>query len=110
MLRDGGINEILLAVEPYRREKRPLKDKEEEEYVFELCNILSSCLVDPAAKARFVEDQGVELMMLVMKGRQFYRIGVVKVRAPEKRHWPLELVTRAMPPRTSPGWPILYWL
>lgn len=97
MLRDGGINEILLAVEPYRREKRPLKDKEEEEYVFELCNILSSCVVDPAAKARFVEDQGVELMMLVMKGRQYYRIGVIKVRAPDRQRWPFKLVPRDTP-------------
>lgn len=80
MVRGGGINEVLVAVEPYRREKQPLKDRAEEEFVFELCNALSSCLMDPAAKAQFVEDQGVELMMLVLKGRQYYRIGVLKVR------------------------------
>jgi beta-catenin-like protein 1 len=79
MVRDGGINEVLIAIEPYRREKQPLKDKAEEEYVFELCNVLSSCLMDTPSKARFVEDQGVELMMLVLKGRQIYRVGVMKV-------------------------------
>lgn len=80
LVRGGGINEVLVAVEPYRRQKQPLKDRAEEEYVFELCNALSSCLMDPAAKAQFVEDQGVELMLLVLKGRQYYRIGVLKAR------------------------------
>ena len=77
---ERGINDILLAVEPYRRTKQPLKDHEEEEFVFELCNVLSACLRDTAAQARFVEDQGVELMMLVLKGRQYFRLGIVKVR------------------------------
>jgi hypothetical protein len=79
MLQEGGINQVLIAIEPYRREKQPLKDKAEEEYVFELCNILCSCLMNTPSRARFVEDQGVELMMLVLKGRQYYRIGVMKV-------------------------------
>ena len=79
MVRDGGINEILVAVAPYHKEKQPLRNKEEEEYVLELCNILSACLIDGAARARFVEDEGVELMILVLKGRQFYRTGVLKV-------------------------------
>jgi hypothetical protein len=82
MVRDGGINEVLLAVAPYHREKQPLKDKDEEEYVLELCNVLAACVVDGAVRARFVEDEGVELMLLVLKGRQFYRTGVLKARTP----------------------------
>ena len=81
LVREGGLNDILMALAPYHKQKQPLKEAEETEYVLELANALAACLVDAAARSRFEEDEGVELMLLILKSRQLYRLGALKVRS-----------------------------
>lgn len=80
LLREGGINAVLEAAEPLRRVRAPLRSRDEEEYALELANVLTAALASGApARARFVEDQGVELVLLILKTRQYFRLGFLKV-------------------------------
>ena len=73
---------MLVAVEPYRKVKVDLKEREEEEYVYTLCDILSACLLHPSIKDQFLEDQGVELMLLIIRGKRSFRQAAVKASLP----------------------------
>ena len=62
----GGIDTMLQLVSPYRR-RDPDKSGEEEEYMQNLFEALT-CLVDETeGKAKFVEAEGVELCLLMLK-------------------------------------------
>lgn len=69
----------MVTMSGYRKIKKPLKEKSEEEFVLELCNIFSACCIEAAGKQQFLEFEGVELMLIMLKNRQSFRIGCIKV-------------------------------
>lgn len=74
------MDKLMVTMSGYRKTKKPLKDKSEEEFVLELCNIFSACCIEAAGKQQFLEFEGIELMLIMLKNRQFFRIGCIKVR------------------------------
>lgn len=82
-----GIDAVLQAIAPYRN--RDAETAEEEELVENLFDVLCSCLMLPANKRAFVEAEGVELMLLVLKGCCAHRTAALKC---------LDFATTACPP------------
>lgn len=72
----GGVDRALQSVAPYR--SRDPGTTEEEEFVENVFNVLCAVIMDPAAKDAFVEAEGVELMVLILKGRTAARTGALK--------------------------------
>ena len=58
---------------------RDAETSEEEELVENLFGTLCSCLMLPENKRAFVESEGIELMLLVLKGRRAHRTAALKV-------------------------------
>lgn len=79
LLAEGAMDKLMVTMSGYRKIKKPLKDKSEEEFVLELCNIFSACCIEAAGKQQFLEFEGIELMLIMLKNRQFFRIGCIKV-------------------------------
>lgn len=73
------MDKLMVTMSGYRKTKKPLKEKSEEEFVLELCNIFSACCIEAAGKQQFLEFEGIELMLIMLKNRQFFRIGCIKV-------------------------------
>ncbi|KAJ9123940.1 hypothetical protein QFC22_000731 [Naganishia vaughanmartiniae] len=72
-----GVDVTLEAVAEYRQ-KDPA-DSEEVEYMENLFNTLCSALAEPEAKRAFIEAEGVELMVLIMKDKKAAKTRAIKV-------------------------------
>lgn len=79
LLAEGAIDRVVVTMSSYRKLKKPLEDKDEEEFLMELCNVLSVCCMDAAGKQQFLEFEGIELMFIILRNRQMFRIGCLKV-------------------------------
>lgn len=72
----GGVDRALQAVAVYRM--RDPSSAEEVEFVENVSDALCALLMDPDAKDAFVEAEGVELMVLIVKGRTNARTAALK--------------------------------
>lgn len=73
-----GIDAILQLLSPYRK-RDPAKGTEEEEYMANLFDCMT-CLVDPAAgKGKFVEAEGVELCIIMLREGKMSKPGALRV-------------------------------
>lgn len=72
----GGVDRALEAVAPYR--SRGVCSIEEEEFVENVFDILCAVLMEDSAKESFLKYEGVELMILVLKGRTSSRTAALK--------------------------------
>ncbi|KAF9582965.1 hypothetical protein BGW38_010513 [Lunasporangiospora selenospora] len=73
----GGIDDLLQFLAAYRR-KDP-KDPDEIEMMENLFNALCSVLQEKANKRLFLEGEGIELMVIMIKEKKMARIRAVKV-------------------------------
>lgn len=73
------MDKLMVTMSGYRKIKKPLKDKSEEEFVLEICNVFSACCIEAAGKQQFLEFEGIELMLIMLRNRQFFRLGCIKV-------------------------------
>jgi beta-catenin-like protein 1 len=64
------------AIAPYKN--RPATTDDETEYVENLFNALCSTLMTPKNRQLFVEAEGVELMVLILKQKKSVRAGALK--------------------------------
>ncbi|KAH7390989.1 Catenin-beta-like protein [Phaeosphaeria sp. MPI-PUGE-AT-0046c] len=62
----NGVETFLTNLAPYRRDD-PEKDSDEEEYMENMFNCLSSIVEEPIGKAKFLEAEGVELCLLLVR-------------------------------------------
>lgn len=62
----NGVEIFLTNLAPYRRDD-PEKDSDEEEYMENMFNCLSSIVEEPTGKAKFLEAEGVELCLLLVR-------------------------------------------
>lgn len=58
--------------------KRDPQNSDEEEHIENLFNALCSCLMSDETRRAFVDAEGVELMVLMLKARRFARAGALK--------------------------------
>uniref|UniRef100_A0A061R0X7 Beta-catenin-like protein 1 n=1 Tax=Tetraselmis sp. GSL018 TaxID=582737 RepID=A0A061R0X7_9CHLO len=73
----GGIDVLLTSVAPYR--SRDPASHEEEEFMENIFDVLSSCLLVQDNKQLFVEAEGVQLMLLILKRKKsIARAGALK--------------------------------
>jgi beta-catenin-like protein 1 len=61
-----AVNTILELLAPYRR-RDPQKDTEEEEFIENLFDALVSLVDSPEGKTKFVEAEGVELVLIMLR-------------------------------------------
>jgi beta-catenin-like protein 1 len=71
------LDKILQAIAPYRT--KDAQGVDEEEYVENLFNIVCSCLMKPQGQAAFLDIEGIELMLIVLKNKTSGRGGALKV-------------------------------
>lgn len=62
----NGVEILLTNLAPYRRDD-PEKDSDEEEYMENLFNILTSVVEEPIGKTKFLEAEGTELCLLLVR-------------------------------------------
>ena len=74
----NGIDSLLQLLAPYRRQD-PQKDSEEEEYVEDLLDALTCLLDEPASKSLFLEAEGVELMLIMLRDSKFAKSRALRV-------------------------------
>jgi len=72
----NGVELMLRAVAPYKA--RDPETAEEEELVENAFDVLCAVLMEPGAKKAFVEADGAELMVLILKARTAARAGALK--------------------------------
>ncbi|KAI9313712.1 Catenin-beta-like protein [Dichotomocladium elegans] len=73
----GGVDILLRVLSSYR--KRDPEDDDETEMVENFFNALCSMLNEPETKKLFLEGEGVELMVIMLKERTLARIRAMKV-------------------------------
>ena len=71
-----GVDAALRSLAPYR--KTPPATPEEEEFVENMFDVLCAVLMEERAKKAFLENEGVELMVLFLKGRTVARTAALK--------------------------------
>ncbi|KAH7080139.1 Catenin-beta-like protein [Paraphoma chrysanthemicola] len=74
----NGVDAFLTSLAPYRRDD-PEKDSDEEEYMENLFNCLSSIVEEPVGKARFLEAEGIELCLLLVRDGKTSKSRALKV-------------------------------
>jgi beta-catenin-like protein 1 len=74
----NGAEIFLTNLAPYRRDD-PDKDSNEEEYMENLFNCLSSVTEEPSGKAKFLEAEGVELCLLFVRDGKTSKSRALKV-------------------------------
>jgi beta-catenin-like protein 1 len=74
----NGVEMFLTNLAPYRRDD-PEKDSNEEEYMENLFNCLSSVTEEPLGKAKFLEAEGVELCLLFVRDGKTSKSRALKV-------------------------------
>ncbi|KAL8909925.1 MAG: hypothetical protein Q9171_004781 [Xanthocarpia ochracea] len=62
----NGIDTLLQLLSSYRK-RDPAKGTEEEEYVENLFDTLTCCLDDPKGQAQFLEAEGIELCLIMLR-------------------------------------------
>ncbi|KAL5117298.1 hypothetical protein ACEQ8H_004857 [Pleosporales sp. CAS-2024a] len=62
----NGVEILLTNLAPYRRDD-PQKDSDEEEYMENMFNCLSSIVEEPLGKSKFLQAEGVELCLLLVR-------------------------------------------
>jgi len=72
-----GLDVLLTAIAGYR--KRDPSSPDEIEYLENLFDSVCSCLLEAQNKQRFLEAEGIELMLILVKEKIFSRKGAVKV-------------------------------
>ncbi|KAI9499627.1 Catenin-beta-like protein [Zychaea mexicana] len=73
----NGVDVLLRALSGYR--KKDPEDEDESEMVENFFNALCSGLNEPEIKEKFLEGEGVELMVIMLKERTLARIRAMKV-------------------------------
>lgn len=74
----NGVEIFLTNLAPYRRDD-PERDSNEEEYMENLFNCLSSITEEPLGKAKFLEAEGVELCLLFVRDGKTSKSRALKV-------------------------------
>lgn len=74
----NGVDIFLTSLAPYRRDD-PEKDSDEEEYMENLFNCLSSVTEEPIGKAEFLKAEGVELCLLFVRDGNTSKSRALKV-------------------------------
>lgn len=74
----NGVEIFLTNIAPYRRDD-PEKDSDEEEYMENLFNCLSSIVEEPMGKTKFLEAEGVELCLLLVRDGKTSKSRALKV-------------------------------
>ncbi|EFQ95268.1 hypothetical protein CFE70_010477 [Pyrenophora teres f. teres 0-1] len=74
----NGIEIFLTNLAPYRRDD-PEKDSNEEEYMENLFNCLSSVTEEPLGKTKFLEAEGIELCLLFVRDGKTSKSRALKV-------------------------------
>ncbi|KAH9863745.1 hypothetical protein J1614_009677 [Plenodomus biglobosus] len=74
----NGVEIFLTNLAPYRRDD-PEKDSDEEEYMENLFNCLSSVTEEPAGKMEFLKAEGVELCLLFVRDGKTSKSRALKV-------------------------------
>jgi beta-catenin-like protein 1 len=74
----NGVEIFLTNLAPYRRDD-PEKDSDEEEYMENLFNCLTSITEEPLGKAKFLEAEGVELCLLLVRDGKTSKSRALKV-------------------------------
>jgi beta-catenin-like protein 1 len=74
----NGVETCLTNLAPYRRDD-PEKDSDEEEFMENMFNCLSSIVEEPAGKAQFLEAEGVELCLLLVRDGKTSKSRALKV-------------------------------
>ncbi|TPX78390.1 hypothetical protein CcCBS67573_g00354 [Chytriomyces confervae] len=73
----GGITSLLKAISIYR--KRDPKEADEVEMMENFFDALCLALAEPEVKTTFLEEEGVELMIIVLRERKLSRMRALKV-------------------------------
>lgn len=66
LISSNGIDIFLQLLSPYRK-RDPAKGTEEEEYVENIFDCTTCCVDDTEGKAKFVESEGVELCLIMLR-------------------------------------------
>jgi len=74
----NGVETFLTNLAPYRRDD-PEKDSDEEEYMENLFNCLSSIVEEPLGKTQYLEAEGVELCLLLVRDGKTSKSRALKV-------------------------------
>ena len=74
----NGVELFLTNLAPYRRDD-PEKDSDEEEYMENLFNCLSSVVEEPIGKSKLLEAEGVELCLLLVRDGKTSKSRALKV-------------------------------
>ncbi|KAG8891004.1 hypothetical protein FRB98_000013 [Tulasnella sp. 332] len=75
--KEGGVETLLQVLSHYR--KKDPSDADEVEFMENLFDALCSTLAEPEIKKLFVESEGVELMVIMMKEKMLARSRSIKV-------------------------------
>ncbi|GMH44993.1 hypothetical protein BSKO_12950 [Bryopsis sp. KO-2023] len=73
----GGIDSILEGIAQFK--SRDPQTDDESEFLSNQFDALCSCLLLPENRAKFVESEGMELMLLILKQKTVARYGSIKV-------------------------------
>lgn len=71
-----GVDAALRSIAKYR--SKAIQTPEEEEFVENVFDILCAVLMENTGKASFLENEGIELMILMLKGRTLSRTAALK--------------------------------
>ena len=74
----NGVEIFLTNLAPYRRDD-PEKDSDEEEYMENLFNCLTSVVEEPIGKTKFLEAEGTELCLLLVRDGKTSKSRALKV-------------------------------
>lgn len=74
----NAVEIILTNLAPYRRDD-PEKDSDEEEYMENLFNCISSIVEEPSGKSKFLDAEGVELCLLFVRDGKTSKNRALKV-------------------------------
>ncbi|KAJ4990989.1 hypothetical protein SVAN01_03560 [Stagonosporopsis vannaccii] len=74
----NGVEIFLTNLAPYRRDD-PEKDSDEEEYMENLFNCLTSVVEEPVGKTKFLEAEGTELCLLLVRDGKTSKSRALKV-------------------------------
>lgn len=78
LIKHGAIDVILQLLSTWRR-RDPEENSDEEEFAGNLFDLLIMLVKTEAGRAKFVEDEGIELCLLMMKEGKFSRAGALRV-------------------------------
>jgi beta-catenin-like protein 1 len=74
--KDGGIDRLLRAVAPYK--KKDPTNESEREWLENVFDAQCACLALPENRDLFVQNEGLELMLLLMRSKKHVRVAAIK--------------------------------